>query len=90
MFLIGGEKDTDCAKKDTDCVIKDTDCVIFAFFIPYNRARVLELWNIEMLHQGREDNSEKRYLGCLKEKKNSRNPTKRTQKHERKTTKKKD
>jgi len=63
------KKDTNCVKKDINCVKKDINCVIFPICIPYIRARVLELWNIEMLHQGREENPEKRYLGCLRTRK---------------------
>ncbi len=69
------EKDTVSVKKDTVSVKKDTVSVIFACYIPCKRARVLELWNIEMLHQGREENPEKRYLGCLRTRKIQENRT---------------
>lgn len=52
MFEIAIEKLTFCVKNRTNCVKNRTNCVFFEDLIPYKRARVIELWNIEMLHQG--------------------------------------
>lgn len=45
-------KRTISVKNRTISVKNRTVSVIFGGVIPYKRARVIELWNIEMLHQG--------------------------------------
>jgi len=88
------EKRTIPVKNRTNPVKNRTNPVIFGFAIPYKRARVIELWNIEMLHQGHERRLKKAVFrvfdsGKIFKKTDQTNPKGATKKQQRKNQPKK-